>query len=172
MFLSAAAFNGMTYVSPKDIQTQQIKHLQTAVLWKMKFLPYFQHPPDSQRTSWALFFCVWLFFILLFSFLSPWTTKNIDLWVLSSASKSVSYFEEQLFFIYIKCHFLLSQQWPCWLMFVFREGGGPVVLKSNKTEMWALNCLCTLALSGELDSLRVSYSKLFEAGNWNNQCGH
>lgn len=55
-------------------------------------------------------------------------------------------------------------------LFVFGKGGGFVVLNSIKTEMQALNCLCSLAtLSGELDSLRVSYSKLFEAGNWNNK---
>lgn len=65
MLLSAAAFEGMTYMSPKDIQTQQIKHLQTVVLWEMKFLPCLQHPPDN------LSFLLWYFFILLFSFLSP-----------------------------------------------------------------------------------------------------
>lgn len=53
MLLSAAAFEGMTYMSPKDIQTQQIKHLQTVVLWEMKFLPCLQHPPDNL----FLFFC-------------------------------------------------------------------------------------------------------------------
>lgn len=44
-------------------------------------------------------------------------------------------------------------------LFVLGKGGGFVVLNSNKTEMWALNCLCTFAaFSGELDSLSLLFS--------------